>query len=103
MAEAECSIQCTQKEGLTKTVIQNYQDRNLNAFREQGVWLSTKRLAYHGRLCVFPCTTHNTELLEHNMDEIAPRFGQSFGSQRLKPTNLGKPIFIHTQEKGLIH
>lgn len=67
------------------------------------MWLSTKRLAYHVRLCVFPCTTHNTVLSEHIMDETAPRLGESFGSQRQKPTNLGKPISIQNQEKRLLH
>lgn len=50
-------------------------------------------------LCVLPCPTHNTELSEPIMDETAPRLGQSFGSQRLKPTNLGKPVSIHSQEE----
>lgn len=66
------------------------------------MWLNTKRLAYHERLCVFPCTTHNTVLSEH-MDEMAPRLGESFGSQRQKPINLGKPISSQTQEKRLLH
>lgn len=37
------------------------------------------------------------------MDETAPRLGESFGSQRQKPTNLGKPISIQNQEKRLLH